>query len=210
MKRILFQGDSITDGNRTRDEGMLNIYPGSAYPFLVSAELGYKYPNQYTFMNRGVAGNRVVDMLTRVRKDVINLKPDFVSILIGANDVWQEFLCQNGFSKESFERIYNVFLTEIKESLPDVKFIILEPFVLKGEGTMENWDEFRQEIEKRAAVSKKLAAKYDADFIPLQKKFDEAFLTAPMGYWLVDGVHPSPAGHKIIADAWLENFKKYA
>ncbi len=209
MRNIVFQGDSITDCNRTREERRLDIYQGSGYPLLVAAELGYKYPNEYIVMNRGVAGNRVVDMLTRVRKDVINLKPDFVSVLIGVNDVWQEFLCQSGLSQESYERIYDVFLTEIKESLPDVKFIILEPFVLKGEGTEENWDEFRCEIEKRAVVSKKLAVKYGADFIPLQKKFDEALSKAPAEYWLVDGVHPSPAGQKMIAEAWLENFKKY-
>lgn len=209
MKKILFQGDSITESGRAKDEKWSEKYQGSGYPVMVAAELGYKYPDKYTFINRGISGNSVVDILARVKTDIIKIKPDVLSILVGVNDVWRELKNNSGFSEKSFERIYDVLLYEIKENLPGAKIIIMEPFLLKGEDTLEHWDKFRSEVEKRAVVAKKLAEKYGADFIPLQARFDEMYEKASMGYWLFDGVHPTSAGHKIIADAWLQNFKKY-
>ena len=207
MKKILFQGDSVTDSNRAKDEKWSEKYQGSGYPILVAAELGYRYPNEYSFYNRGISGNRVVDLLSRVKCDLINLKPDVVSILIGVNDVWHEINYKNGLSEESFERIYDILLCEIKEHLPNTQLMLLEPFVLQGEATIEHWSEFREEVEKRAKVTKKLAEKYNADFIALQSKFDKACTQAPAEYWLIDGEHPTSAGHKIIAEAWLDAFE---
>ena len=109
MIKILFQGDSITDSNRAKDEKWAEKYQGSGYPVLVAAELGYRHPEKYCFMNRGISGNRVVDLLARVKCDLINLKPDVVSILIGVNDAWHDFgENPNGVDAEKFFKIYSL------------------------------------------------------------------------------------------------------
>ena len=210
-KRILFQGDSITDALRSRES---DLYPGNGYPTLVKARLGYEHPGEYEFLNRGISGNRIVDLYARIKIDLINLKPDVLSILIGVNDVWHEMSRENGVSAEKFELIYDLLLTEVKEALPDVRILILEPFVLHGTATEaieekpERWDYFRDETPLRAAAAKRVAEKHGADFIPLQARFDEACKLAPAEYWLWDGVHPTQMGHELIARAWLEAFEE--
>ena len=98
--KILFQGDSITDAGRSRDNDQ---YIGTGYPLLVKSELGYKFPGKYEFINRGISGNRIVDLYARIKADIINIKPDVMSILIGVNDVWHEFgVNPNGVSSEKF------------------------------------------------------------------------------------------------------------
>lgn len=206
MKTILFQGDSITDAGRSYES---DTNMGVGYPTLVSGALGYDYPGQYCFCNRGISGNRVVDLYARIKRDIINLKPDILSILIGVNDVWHEysFGSPNGVDAEKYFKIYSMLIEEIKEALPDTKIMILEPFVLKGSGTEEQWDVFRSEVEKRAEKAKEVAEAYQLTFVPLQERFDEAAKAAPADQWLMDGVHPLPAGHELIKRAWLEGFK---
>ena len=205
MKKILFQGDSITDAIRVRDN---DNFRGSGYPTLVSGKLGFEFPNEYEFVNRGISGNRVVDLLARVKSDIINLKPDIMSILIGVNDVGHELARQNGVSAENYEKIYNMLIDEICEALPEIRIIILEPFVLKGTATEEKWEEFRSEVEKRAAAAKRVAEGHGLPFVELQKKFDDAETLAPADYWLIDGVHPTAAGHELIAREWIAAFRK--
>lgn len=205
MKTILFQGDSITDAGRSHEN---NNNLGLGYPTLVKAELGYNNPGEYTFYNRGIGGNRIVDLYARIKIDFINLKPDYLSILIGVNDVWHEFAKKNGVSVEKYFKVYAMLIEEIKEVLPDTKIMILEPFVCKGVGTEEYYDKFRAEVQKRAAKAKEIAVKYDLSFITLQDKFDEAAKIVPSEYWLVDGVHPTIMGHELIKKAWIEEFKK--
>ena len=205
MKRILFQGDSITDVSRSREN---DRYRGMGYPLLVTAELGLDYPEEYEFINKGISGNRVVDLYSRIKNDLINLKPDVLSILIGINDVWHEINWQNGVSTEKYEKIYNMLIEEIKAELPDIRIMILEPFVLKGEATAEHWDEFRKGAEEKAAAAKRVAEKNGLEFIPLMEKFDELAKKAAPEYWLFDGVHPTAMGHEFIAREWVKTFKK--
>lgn len=205
MQTILFQGDSITDGGRSRDN---NNNLGVGYPTLVKGELGYDNPGQYTFYNRGISGNRIVDLYARIKADFINLKPDYLSILVGVNDVWHEYGRQNGVSAEKYFKIYSMLIEEIKETLPETQIMILEPFVLKGSGTEENFDEFQAEVRKRAEKAKEIAEKYNLSFIALQDKFDEASKKASSEYWLIDGVHPTAMGHELIKRSWIKEFKK--
>lgn len=205
MKKVLFQGDSITDAGRSREN---NSQMGIGYPTLVAAKLGYERPGEYEFLNRGISGNRVVDLLARVKIDTINLAPDVMSILIGVNDVWHELSRKNGICAEKYEALYNMLIDDIMEALPNIKVMILEPFVLKASATEEVWAYFRSETEKRAACAKCVAQKHGLTFIPLQDKFDAAEKLAPASYWLSDGVHPTSAGHELIARAWIEAFEK--
>lgn len=204
MKTILFQGDSITDAGRSRED---NANLGLGYPTLVKGELGFECPGQYVMLNRGISGNRVVDLYARIKADIINLKPDVMSILIGVNDVWHELGGHNGVDAEKYFKIYSMLIEEIKEALPEVKIMILEPFVLKAAATEENWEVFRTEVPKRAEKAKAIAEKYDLPFIPLQDKFDEAAKLAPNDYWLRDGVHPTTEGHELIKREWIKAFK---
>ena len=203
MKTILFQGDSITDAGRSREDDM-NL--GGGYPKFVKAELGFENPNVYCFINRGISGNRVVDLYARIKSDIINLKPDIMSILIGVNDVWHEFGFQNGVDAEKYYRIYSMLIDEVTAALPDIKIMILEPFTLCGDGNREYYNDFRAEVEKRAEKAKKIAEEYNLKFISLQAEFDEAAKTTPEGYWLRDGVHPTDMGHELIKREWIKAF----
>ena len=214
QKIILFQGDSITDCGRNREQP---ASMGTGYGFLVKAALGSAEPYAYNFYNMGISGNRVVDVYARIKKDIINLKPDYMSILIGINDVWHEYTRKNGVEAPKFEKIYDMLITEIREALPNIKIMILEPFVLPGSATMNTeehpsrWDFFCAETALRRVAAKRVADKHNLMFVPLQEIFDKANADAPaMGYWLSDGVHPTPCGHELIKNAWLEAFKEMA
>ena len=202
MSTILFQGDSITDPL------------ANGYTLLVTAQLGFEQPGAYTFFNKGISGNRIVDVYARIKRDIINLAPDYMSILIGVNDVWHEFDFQNGVDPEKFEKIYCMLIDEIKEALPNIKIMIMEPFCLRASATEnteeypDKWNEFSTAVKERAAKAKKVAEKYDLPFITLQDKFDEAAKLAENSYWLADGVHPTPAGHELIKREWLKTFQK--
>lgn len=202
MKTFLFQGDSITDAGRDRNNDGL----GLGYPILMSAELGFKYPGEYKFINRGISGNRVVDLYARIKADILNLKPDYMSILIGVNDVWHEFGCQNGVCAEKFEKIYGMLIEEVLAELPDLKIFILEPYVVKGPATIEKWDDFSGEVKLRAEASKRIAEKYNLKFISLQDKFDKASENIDPTYWAGDGVHPTCFGHELIKNALRDSF----
>lgn len=205
MRTILFQGDSITDAGRSRED---DSHMGIGYPTLVKAELGFEYPGQFVWYNRGISGNRSVDLYARIKEDIINLKPDVISILIGVNDVWHELDRQNGVDADKFFKIYSMLIEEIREALPCVKIMILEPFVLKASATEGCWEQFRTEVRKRAAKAKEIAEKYELPFVSLQDKFDKAAQAAPNDYWLADGVHPTTAGHELIKREWICAFKK--
>ena len=204
MKRILFQGDSITDAGRSRED---EKHLGIGYPRFVSGELALDNPGEYEFFNRGISGNRIVDIYARIKKDLINLKPDVMSILIGINDVWHEVGEQNGVDAEKFFNVYSLIIEEVKAALPNIKIMIMEPFVLKARATEENWDYFETETAKRQEMAKKIAEKYNLKYIPLQDKFNEAAKLAPNDYWVGDGVHPTYAGHELIKRGWIKAFK---
>ena len=210
MKKVLFQGDSVTDCCRFRE---ISNSMGNGYPSLLKAQLGYDCPQEYEFFNRGVSGNRVVDLYASIKEDILNLKPDCMSILIGVNDVWHEILYKNGITPEKYEKIYTMLIEEIKAELPDIKIMILEPFCLRGTSTenteeMPNrWNAFDTEVRKTALRAKAVAEKFNLPFVPLQDKFDEFAAKTSTDYLLVDGVHPTPIGHELIAREWLKAFK---
>ena len=114
MMRILFQGDSVTDAERKKEDG---TNAGMGYPALVASKLGFDYPNEYEFVNRGISGNRVSDLLARLKRDMINEKPDVMSILIGVNDAWWEIVDQTGTREGLFETIYDLLIQELKAAI---------------------------------------------------------------------------------------------
>lgn len=203
MKAIVFLGDSITDTGRVRtsDESM-----GAGYALMVSAHLGLEYPGQYVCYNKGVNNDRITDLYARVKRDVLNYKPDILSILVGVNDVWRETYENDGVDAEKYAKMYSMLIEEIKAALPDVRIIIMEPFVLKTDFTGPYWEYLSAEVPKRAQKAKELAEKYGLYYVPLQEKFDELVKLRPNKYWLKDGVHPSLAGHEVLKREWLKAF----
>lgn len=209
-KRILFQGDSITDCGRARD----SFYDlGNGYANLVKASLGTDHPAEYEFINRGVGGNRIVDLYARIKADFINLKPDYASIYIGVNDAWHEISSRNGVDTEKFEKIYTMLIDEVKAACPHTKLMIIAPFVLEGCCTCDTEEipdrlaRFQKDVAEKAAVAEQIAARYDLPLITLQPAFDEACRKAPAEHWVRDGVHPTPCGHEIIKRLWIRTFQ---
>ncbi len=200
-------GDSITDMGRRREELTGAFSYGNGYPFFVQGELSTLEPQKYTVYNKGISGNRVVDLYARIKADCWNLAPDVISILIGVNDVWHEIYGRNGVEIDRFLHIYEMILDETRARFPKVKFMLLEPFVLKGGATEEKYEEFL-EVKKYAKAVKTLAERKGCVFVSLQEQFDALAKKTGDTYWLYDGVHPHVAGSKVIADAWLEGFKK--
>lgn len=211
-KVILFQGDSITDCGRVR-EGGTNL--GSGYARLVASALGFDNVNEYEFINRGISGNRIVDLYARIKWDIINLKPDYMSLLIGVNDTWHEINYQNGVSAEKYEKIFDMLLTEVKEALPNIKIMIMEPFVLEGgantatEEMPNRWEVFKSDVLLHADAAERIAKKHGCKYIKLQKLFDDAAKESGANdYWLHDGVHPTSFGHELIKREWLKAFEE--
>lgn len=197
--RYLFQGDSITDAGRADQENPSET--GAGYPRLLEADLTYEQKD-CEVLNCGISGNRVVDLLARWKKDCLNLKPDVLTILIGVNDVWHELGGANGVKSELFEEVYRILLRETKKALPETRIILMGAYLLHGEATDENWDWFHSEVTKRREITEKLAKEFGLEFVDLQKAFDEGLKEAPAGHWSGDGVHPTAAGHMLIARAW--------
>jgi len=211
MKRILFMGDSITDCGRKYEDF---AHTGRGYVHFVRGSLGMDNPGEYEFINRGINGNRIVDVYARIKIDFINLKPDYASIYIGVNDVWHEINRQNGVDTAKFEKIYSMLIDEVKEACPDIKLMLIAPFVVDGKATCnteeipDKRERFAKGVAEKAAVVARLAEKYGLPLIELQPAFDEACKKAPAEYWTRDGVHPSACGHEIIKRLWIETFEK--
>lgn len=200
---ILFQGDSVTDCGRKTSGGAGyetdDVGPG--YPGLIKSRLSCDFPDRdLRFINRGISGNRIVDLYARWRCDALNLNPDILSILIGVNDSWHENV-GNGVEPPRAERIYRELLAWTREKLPNVRLVLLEPFVIPHNEMAQG---LAPEVAIRGAYTRKLAEEFGATFIPLQTAFDAACKRAPGPHWSADGVHPTPAGHQIIADEWLK------
>ena len=203
--KYLFQGDSITDAGRG-DASPLAL--GKGYANLLASYLTYENPDDIVY-NCGISGHRIVDLYARWKKDCINLEPDVLTILIGVNDVWHEINeSPNGVDAPKFEKIYTMLIEEIKEVLPSIKIMLMEPFLMPGPASEGNWDYFKKEVELRSEAVKRVAQKTGCKFVPLQEVFDKACEKAEPAYWSGDGVHPSPFGHKLISKEWIKAFNE--
>ena len=206
--KILFYGDSITDMIRIRDYA--DGYPyalGTGYPFVVVSKLSEENPTKHEFVNRGISGNRIVDLYSRIKCDCWNHSPDVISVLIGVNDIWHELSSQNGVELDRFEKVYRMMVEDTLKRLPNVKFMLLEPFVLEGSETKEKIEQFN-EVKNYSKVIQKIAKDYNQIFVPLQARFDEMAKIYGADTYLFDGVHPSVAGSTLIANEWMKAFKE--
>ena len=211
--KVLFYGDSITDAGR--NYGMLYGEEAMGYGYVKYAAAGLRERGlaEEEIINRGISGNRIVDIYARIKCDFINLKPDYASIFVGVNDAWHEIEWQNGVEDEKFERIYGMMIEEVQAACPAIRLMLIAPFVLEGWATKateqqpDRWDWFRTDVAAKAEAVRHVAEKYHLPLIELQPIFDAACEQAPAEHWSADGVHPTPAGHELIKRAWLEAFE---
>ncbi|AIQ68405.1 SGNH/GDSL hydrolase family protein [Paenibacillus graminis] len=195
---ILFQGDSITDwGRNYEDPSSLGV----GYALMVAARLGLLDPEKkLTFINRGISGNRAADLQRRWDKDCLELKPTVVSIYIGINDTWRRFDSGEETTAAQFEASYRDLIERTLRAT-NAKLILVEPFVLPVPEDRKGW---RQDLDPKIHVVRELAREYGALLVPLDGLFAAASVKADSAFWAPDGVHPSPAGHALITDAWLK------
>ncbi|MGN7765047.1 SGNH/GDSL hydrolase family protein [Paenibacillus sp. 22594] len=194
---ILFQGDSITDwGRNYEDPSSLGV----GYALMIAARLGLLYPEKkLAFFNRGISGNRIADLQKRWDKDCLELKPTVVSIYIGINDTWRRYDSGEETTAVQFEASYRD-LIERTLAATSAKLVLVEPFVLPVPEDRKGW---RQDLDPKIHVVRELAREYGAVLVPLDGLFAAASVKAESAFWAPDGVHPSPAGHALITDAWL-------
>jgi lysophospholipase L1-like esterase len=209
--KVLFQGDSITDCGRPYDLGGKSYCEslGHGYVKIIAGRLPVDYPDYgWQCYNRGISGNKVTQLYGRWQTDALNLKPGILSILIGVNDVWHGLQDPdkdyNGVPADHYERTYRSLLQFTREVLPEIRFILGQPFLLKG----SLWTtEFEAGVKERQAIVRKLAEEFDAACIDYQAAFDAALQNLPLDALTGDGVHITNIGNTVMADAWLKTFK---
>jgi len=190
--------------NWGRNEGDRNHYLGHSYVYLIASRLGVDMPEaKLEFFNRGNSGHGVSNLKGRWQKDAIDMKPDVLSILIGVNDVGR--LLSNSTIKD-WEADYRSILDDSRKANPDLKLVLLDPFVLAS-GRLTNPGEYRKwrdKIDLMTPVIEQLSRDYKAVHIKTQVIFDAAAKAVTPEQWMWDGIHPLPQGHELIARNWLE------
>lgn len=186
---ILFIGDSITDcGRRDDDPDFL----GAGYVRMIAEAL----PDR-PVINAGISGNRAVDLRDRWSIDVVERRPDILTVFVGINDTWRRYDSRDPTSASAFEADYRACLTDLGGAS---SLILVEPFVLPVTTEQERWHEDLD--DKRAAVAR-LTAEFGGSFLPLQSLLAAAAEDHGAAALAADGVHPTELGHRMIADAWL-------
>ena len=199
--RILFQGDSITDGNRGRNADPNHIL-GHGYQFIIAAKYGDDLANRnLTFINRGISGNKVSDLARRWQTDTIDLKPDLLSILVGVNDL------NYGVPTEEYEQQYDQLLADTVRALPNVRLVLGEPFGLPVAGKKNDWEQYRARLVERDEIVNRLGRKYHAPVVHYQQMFEAAARRASANHWIWDGIHPTYSGHQLMADEWVRTVR---
>jgi lysophospholipase L1-like esterase len=201
---VLFQGDSITDSGRNRDqEAMANSQPamGWGYAWLAASQLLIDRPDDnLQIFNRGISGNKVFQLDDRWQQDCLDLKPNVLSILIGVNDFWHKQKHNYPGTVEIYQHDLRELLDRTKTALPETRIVICEPFVLKVGVVDDSWI---PEFAGYRAASRQVADDSGAVFVPFQAMFDAAAEIAPPEHWAQDGVHPTPQGAALMAHWWL-------
>ena len=201
-ERVLFQGDSITDMGRGRTDDPNHIL-GHGYAFLIAARHGAAYPERATvFINRGISGSTIPSLAARWKTDTLDNRPDVLSVLIGINDITFSLKGGSPLKVAEIEERYDQLLTAAHEQNPAIRFILGEPFILPGKHNEGNWDAWHAAVTQLQAMTARVAARNQAALVHYQQIFDGALHRAPASTWIWDGIHPTYAGHQLMADEW--------
>lgn len=205
---FLFQGDSITDGNRGRTADPNHIM-GHGYAFGIASRIGADFPERdFVFYNRGISGNKITDLAKRWPTDTLDLKPDVLSLLIGINDTFAAVSKDaEATTPEQFEAIFRQLLTDCKQQHPAILFVLGLPFVFPVGKIRDNWVLWRDDLDKRQAIIRKLAAEFDAVLVDYPAVLNEASLGKNVEYWIWDGIHPTVFAHELMVREWLKQVR---
>lgn len=226
-KRVLFIGDSITDGGWGRSGGKptpseernhkdLNHVYGHSFMFLCAAHYQSNYPErEYEFFNRGISGYTLKDLESRWQQDVIELNPDVLSVLVGVNDVYKHVSKNSDipFDVAAWEETYRSLLDRTRQANPDIKLMLCTPFVAPT-GKMSTSSAYSRTdsvIRECADAVRRLSETYNATLVPFDSLFEELLRQHPVDdgrHWIWDGIHPTAAGHHRMATLWIEKFEE--
>ena len=220
--RVLFIGDSITDGNWGCSDGsampsaernlwdMNHIY-GSGYMYLCASYYQSMYPErEYRFFNRGISGNTLADLEGRWDEDVLALEPDVLSVLVGTNDVHYYIAGDMSlpFDTLAWERRYRSLLDRSLAKNPNLKVVLGAPFTAFT-GTMRESDNYALRdslVHVLSGIVERIASDYRAVYLPYDVMFETILRDEPISrdtYWIWDGIHPTPAGHRRMSELWI-------
>lgn len=191
---VLFIGDSVTDTGRDRSDPRAL---GDGYVSRAAAELAKNGVTRV--LNRGISGNRVVDLRARWAEDCIDLRPTVLSILVGINDTWRRYDSDDPTSTDAFETVYRGILTQVRDRL-DTRLVLMEPFLIPVREEQESW---REDLDPKIDVVHRLADEFGATLVRTDELLGRAASNTPPAELADDGVHPTPHGHSLIASAWL-------
>ena len=199
--RILFQGDSITDAGRDREDPH-NL--GNGYPLYAAREIQNKYPDlSFEFIDLGISGDETKHLVQRCQQDFVDIQPDILSILVGVNDVWHYAEGRKWLSNEAFEEQYRHVLNEIKTKT-NAKLMMMEPFLIPVEDKLF----FREDLSLKIEIIRKLAREYADVYLPTDGLLQSAFIhDDPLSY-SADGVHPTQKGADFIGKLYAEYVSK--
>jgi lysophospholipase L1-like esterase len=186
-RTIVFAGDSVTDCDRRTDPAGL----GDGYVKFLYDAFGAHRPR---IVNAGISGHRAVDLAARWRTDVLAFEPDLVSVLIGINDTWRRYDEDDPTSTEDFEASYRELLAPVT-----AKLVLVEPFLLAVKEEQHAW---REDLDPKIEVVRRLATEYDALLVPADVEFNRQALIVGATTLADDGVHPTAAGHQLLAELW--------
>lgn len=221
-RRVLFIGDSITDGawgnskvwntpSEERNQKDMNHIYGHGYMMICASHYQALYPEeQWTFWNRGISGNTLDDLTARWEKDALALQPDIVSILVGTNDVGKALDKGHPIDTQEWEQKYRALLDAVLRQNPAAQFVLCTPFVAKAGkiGAKADYADRERMIADLGSVVRTIASEYHATLVPFDSLVAETIASTPslpVTYWVWDGIHPTPALHYRMAQMWIKN-----
>lgn len=192
---LLFQGDSVTDCHRNREN---DLELGNSFVPMIAAELEKYY---IKVINRAIAGNKVNDLLDRFDKDFKEVNPDHLVLLIGVNDTWHNY--PNSKSDSVFEEEYDLLLSKIKSEM-NCNVLIMEPFII---GYKEEYIVMRRDLLGKIEVIRRLCKNYGHEYISFDSDFAEVLVKEDEELYSIEGIHPKEAGYRLMANKILSKFE---
>lgn len=204
MDRIVFAGDSVTDMGSTNPvgEGLFDNV-GRSYVRVIENMLAVYYPEiKIRVTNSGISGNTSRALLQRFDRDVVDLKPDWVSICIGINDVWRQFdspaIPDSHVLPEEYESNVEAMILKVKSNVKGV--FILSPYIMEP----NTEDMMRKRMDEYVSICRKLAEKHNCIFIDFQKMYEEYCQIRHSSYIAWDRIHPNQVGATLMAREFLK------
>ncbi len=203
--KLLFIGDSITDCGRAKPvgEGTWDECYGTGYVNLVRGLLAVDYPeHNIRVVNMGISGNKVRDLDARWETDVFDQNPDWLSIMIGINDVWRQFdkplIKEEHVYIDEYKKILDKLVAKTLKKVSGI--VLMTPYFIEPRKD----DPMRSMMDEYGEAVKEIADKYDTLFVDTQAAFDKLTEHIPTAAFAWDRVHPNVRGHMALAKAFME------